>query len=195
VQTSPSTEDKKPRSTLWLGDTFQKEITKWEEFYDDMKAYLTDGVISSRSQANIRKHANTFSLGQDQRLYYTKTLRGSEAKLKLPVVRSYEERMQVCKAIHVNTGDNYIHHRRDTMLELLGQQYYWKGQRRDVCQCIASCEICSLGLGGKRRSKPPSQKRDIRPPQKLLKVGNSLIPFTSIRTTPHPPSSPSSSSV
>ena len=140
VQTSPSTEDKKPRSTLWLGDTFQKEITKWEEFYDDMKAYLTDGVISSRSQANIRKHANTFSLGQDQRLYYTKTLRGSEAKLKLPVVRSYEERMQVCKAIHVNTGDNYIHHRRDTMLELLGQQYYWKGQRRDVCQCVSSYE-------------------------------------------------------
>ena len=24
------------------------------------------------------------------------------------------------------------------MLELLGQQYYWKGQRRDVCQCVST---------------------------------------------------------
>ena len=138
LQSSPSTEGKKrSRSTPWLEESFQKEVTKWEEFYDDVKTYLTDGTTSSRNQGNILKHAGNFSLGPDQGLYYTKTLRGSSAKLKLPVVRSYEERMQVCKTIHLNTGDEYIHHRRDAMLELLGQQYYWKGQRRDVCQCVS----------------------------------------------------------
>lgn len=51
--------------------------------------------------------------------------------------------------------------------------------------------MCSLGLGAKRRAKPPGQKRDIRPPQKLLRVGTSLLPFTSISTTTDPPAVPS----
>lgn len=124
-------------SVQWRPDSFQKEIDKWKEFYDDMKTYLSDGTLPLRSQTNILKQAEAYSLGPNNRLYYTKTLRDSPGTLKLPVVRSYEERMQVCKAIHLNTGEENIHYRRDTMLELLGQQYYWKGQRRDVCQCVS----------------------------------------------------------
>ena len=52
--------------------------------------------------------------------------------------------------------------------------------------------MCSLGLGAKRRAKPPSQRRDIRPPQKLLRVGSSLLPFTSVSTAPNPPAVPHS---
>ena len=44
--------------------------------------------------------------------------------------------------------------------------------------------MCSLGLGGKRRAKPPGQKRDVRPQQKLLKV----------TAATNPPASSSSSS-
>lgn len=102
-----------------------------------MRAYLSDGTLPLRSHSNILKQAETFFLGPNGRLYYKKTLRDSAVTLKLPVVRSYEERMQVCKTIHLSTGEENIHHRRDTMLELLGQQYYWKGQRRDVCQCVS----------------------------------------------------------
>ena len=119
-------------------ESFQKEIDKWEEFYDDMKAYLTDGVLLPRNQSIILKQADTFFVGPDNVLYYRKTVQGCAMTLKLPVIRSYKERMQVCRAIHLSTGEECIHHRRDTMLELLGQQYYWKGQRRDVCQCVSS---------------------------------------------------------
>ena len=41
---------------------------------------------------------------------------------------------------------------------------------------IAACDICSSGLGAKRRSKPPGQLRDVRSPAKLLKLSTS--PFT-----------------
>lgn len=44
------------------------------------------------------------------------------------------------------------------------------------CVQIASCDICSSGLGAKRRSKPPGQLRDVRSPAKLLKLSTS--PFT-----------------
>lgn len=141
VSTKSVHEENKILSTnvQWRGDSFQKEIDKWKEFYDDMKTYLSDGTLPLRNQTNILKQAETFSLGPNGHLYYTKTLKDSPVTLKLPVVRSYEERMQVCKAIHLSTGEDNIHHRRDTMLELLGQQYYWKGQRRDVCQCVSLC--------------------------------------------------------
>ena len=118
-------------------DTFQREIGKWEEFYDDMRAYLVDGSLPPKGQANILKQAEAFSLGPNSSLCYTKLLRDGIMQLKLPVVRNYEDRVRVCKAIHLNTGEEFIHHRRDTMLELLGQQFYWKGQRRDVCQCVS----------------------------------------------------------
>ena len=55
--------------------------------------------------------------------------------------------------------------------------------------------MCSLGLGAKRRAKPPGQKRDIRPSQKFLRVGTALIPFTRVSaplTLPTSPPSPSS---
>ena len=125
------------KADKWGEESFQKEIDKWEEFYDDMKAYLTDDTVPTKSQSNIVKHSTSFSLGPDNTLYHRKLLRDSPAILQLPVVRSYEERMQVCRTIHLSTGEEGIHHRRDTMLELLGQQYYWKGQRRDVCQCVS----------------------------------------------------------
>ena len=118
-------------------ESFQKEIDKWEEFYDDMHTYLTDGTLNPRNRAVVQKQADTFFLDSDGKMFFTKTLRDRGMTLKLPVVRSYEDRMEVCRSIHLSTGDECIHNRRDTMLELLGQQYYWKGQRRDVCQCVS----------------------------------------------------------
>ena len=44
---------------------------------------------------------------------------------------------------------------------------------------IATCERCSRGLGGKRRSKPPAQKRDVRTPKKLLKLSTPPLTATS----------------
>ena len=139
LQATVSTKKRKraSRNVQWNEDSFQKEIHKWEEFYDDMKAYLVDGRLPRRNQSSILKQAQAFFLGSNSRLYYTKTLKDGAVTLKLPVVRSYEERMRVCNTIHLSTGEECIHHRRDTMLELLGQQYYWKGQRRDVCQCVS----------------------------------------------------------
>ena len=128
---------KKRRGRHTQDDSFQREVEKWEEFYDDMKSYLTDGTLSPRSQATVLKQADLFVLESNGVLYYIKPLRECTAMLKLPVVRTYKERMQVCRNIHLSTGDKTIHNRRDTMLELLGQQYYWKGQRRDVCQCVS----------------------------------------------------------
>lgn len=140
-KTEGTKEEKKQRGRRGDGDSFQKEIEKWEEFYDDMKSYLTDGTLSPRSQANVLKQADSFLLNSDGALYYIKTLRDSTETLMLPVIQTYEERMQVCRSIHLSTGDNSIHNRRDTMLDLLGQQYYWKGQRRDVCQCVSWLHI------------------------------------------------------
>lgn len=57
---------------------------------------------------------------------------------KVLVIRNYEDRLRIVKDIHVNTGDEARHHRRDKMLELVGQQYYWKGQRRDICECVSN---------------------------------------------------------
>lgn len=59
---------------------------------------------------------------------------------------------------------------------------------------IASCEVCSLGLGGKRRSKPPSQKRDVRPPQKLQKLTTCLTMSGSLVTSTPPSTTVSTSS-
>ena len=56
--------------------------------------------------------------------------------LQVLVIRNYEDRLRIVKDIHLNTGDETRHHRRDKMLELVGQQYYWKGQRRDICECV-----------------------------------------------------------
>lgn len=120
-------------------DTFQREVDKWEEFYDGMKAYLTDGNLPARNSAQIMKQADVYSLGTDGNLYYKKILRGGAVQLTLLVIRNYEDRLRICKDIHLNTGEESIHHRRDPMLELLGQQYYWKGQRRDVCECVSYC--------------------------------------------------------
>ena len=137
-ETSNNDKEKKPRGRRSGGaDSFQKEIQKWEEFHDDMKTYLTDGALTPRSQANVLKQADSFFLSPDGVLHYKKTVRDGAEVLSLPVVRSYEERMQVCRSIHLSTGEECIHHRRDTMLDILGQQYYWKGQRRDVCQCVS----------------------------------------------------------
>ena len=54
------------------------------------------------------------------------------------------------------------------------------------CQ-IASCEVCAVGLGGKRRAKPPSQKRDVRPsPQKLLRLATSPLSVPTSAPLPVP---------
>lgn len=118
-------------------DTFQREIDKWEEFYDDMKARLTDGSLPAKSQNSFLKQAALFFLGADGNLYYKKSCKNGALQLTLRVVRSYEERLRICKDIHLNTGYENVHHRRDTMMDLVGQQYYWKGQRRDICECVS----------------------------------------------------------
>ncbi len=62
------------------------------------------------------------------------------------MIRNYEDRLRIVKDIHVNTGDEIRHHRRDRMLELVGQQYYWKGQRRDICECVSTAVCIELPM-------------------------------------------------
>lgn len=112
-------------------EKFQAEINKWEEFYDQIQQHLAAGS----SNRGVPKSACNFSMGQDGGMYYCKSLKdGGHVYLK--VVRDYADRVRICKDIHLDTGDVTLHHRRDKMLEVLGQMYYWKGQRRDVCQCV-----------------------------------------------------------
>lgn len=112
-------------------EKFQVEITKWEEFYDQIQQHLSAGS----SNRGVPKSACNFSIGQDGSMFYCKPMKdGSHVYLK--VVRDYADRVRICKDIHLDTGDVTLHHRRDKMLEVLGQMYYWKGQRRDVCQCV-----------------------------------------------------------
>ena len=121
---------------LTSDDNFQKEIDKWEEFYDGMKTYLSTGKLPDKSTSQITRQADSFAIDNDGNLYHKKSAREGTT-ITLMVVRNYEDRQRICKDIHLNTGDDSIHHRRDPMLELLGQQYYWKGQRRDVCECVS----------------------------------------------------------
>ena len=129
-------------------DTVQQEIDKWVEFYDEVKAYLQHGTVLLRATKNLQKAAENFTIGSDGNLYRLKPGgKDSTAILKIPVIRNYEDRLRIVKDIHVNTGRVGIHHRRDRMLGLIGQQYYWKGQRRDICECVRNaCVINSITL-------------------------------------------------
>lgn len=117
-------------------EKFQAEISKWEEFYDQIHHHLSD-QSSAPGERTVPKSVSNykFSISQDGIIYYCKVMKdGSTMYLK--VVRDYSDRVRICKEIHHDTGDVTLHHRRDKMLELLGQRYFWKGQRRDVCQCV-----------------------------------------------------------
>ena len=114
-------------------EKFQAEIKKWEEFYDQIQQYLS--VQRDPSNKSVPKSASNFSIGQDGCMYFCKTIKDG-SRIYLKVVRDYSDRVRICKEIHHDTGDITLHHRRDKMLELLGQIYYWKGQRRDVCRCV-----------------------------------------------------------
>lgn len=115
---------------------FQAEINKWEEYYDQVHTRLAaQGSSKNASDRISSKSTSNFSIGQDGHMYYTKMTKGGEV-LYLRVIRDYAERVRVCREIHLDTGDVTLHNRRDRMLELVGQMYFWKGQRRDVCQCV-----------------------------------------------------------
>lgn len=115
-------------------EKFQAEISKWEEYYDQVLHSLSSQNSSGR---NVPKSASHFSLSQDGQMYYAKVLKDGTV-LYLKVIRDYAERVRLCREIHLDTGDITLHNRRDRMLELVGQMYFWKGQRRDVCQCVSS---------------------------------------------------------
>ena len=177
-------------------EKFQAEIIKWEELYDQIHHRLTNKANNASKEKHLPKSASNFSMSQDGELFYSKLMKDGSV-LYLKVIRDYTDRVRICREIHLDTDDVTLHHRRDKMLEILGQMYFWKGQRRDVCQCvskshnstcckrqsffilpsqIASCAVCSAGLGAKRKAKPPGQKRDIPrsgpdPPKKKVRVG------------------------
>ena len=207
-------------------DPVEKDIHKWEDYYDQMKSYLQSTPVEhSKLHRRFSKPSEHFNLEEDGNLYYKKAAKDGASVSKLLVIRSYEDRLRICKAIHLNTGEDGIHFRRDPMLSIVGQNYYWKGQRRDVCECvsyvlvaeallqclymyvhsyhvhescvdficiqIALCEVCSAGLGAKRKSRPPRQSRDVRPPSKLLRLAGSTVaasvvnePFSAILPPP-----------
>lgn len=124
-------------------EKFQAEITKWEENYDQIQRCLS----SNTAEKSMPKSMALFSISQDGSLYYTKSMKdGSFAYLK--VVREYVERVRICREIHLDTGEATLHNRRDRMLEVLGQTYFWKGQRRDVCQCVGEKDSHRVGGGG-----------------------------------------------
>lgn len=122
-------------------DTIQIEIDRWEECYDHVKDYLMHGTSPKK---NMYKFVHNFLIGSDGQLYWNKVSKDGATCTKLLVIRSYEDRLRICKDIHVNTGEEGRHHRRDKMLEIVGKQYYWKGQRRDICECVslACCKWC-----------------------------------------------------
>jgi hypothetical protein len=134
------------------GEKFQAEINKWEEFYDQIHQHLS--TQSSTPNRSLPKSASNFSLGQDGAMYFCKTVKDG-SHVYLSVVRDYAERVRICKEIHHDTGDVTLHHRRDKMLELLGQMYYWKGQRRDVCRCVSGTTV---SLGDNDIHCPPTAK-------------------------------------
>ena len=113
---------------------FQAEISKWEEYYDQLHHHLSNKTNTSKDK-HFPKSATNFSISQDGKLFYAKLMKDGTV-LYLKVIRDYDERVRICREIHLDTNDITLHHRRDKMLELLGQAYFWKGQRRDVCQCV-----------------------------------------------------------
>ena len=123
------------------GDTIQADITRWEAFYDQIYEYLQHKTLPKRNANGIQKSAASYGLGSDGKLYYSKLSKDSSGVSTVLVVRNYEERLRICKEIHVSTGNEKYHNRRDKMLELIGKQYFWKGQRRDVCECVSCCLI------------------------------------------------------
>ena len=119
-------------------DPVEKDIHKWEDYYDQMKSYLQSTPVEhSKLHRRFSKPSEHFSLEEDGNLYYKKAAKDGTSVSKLLVIRSYEDRLRICKAIHLNTGEDGIHFRRDPMLSIVGQHYYWKGQRRDVCECVS----------------------------------------------------------
>ena len=117
-------------------DTIQMEIDRWEEYYDHIKHYLVHGSLQKNSKS-VQKSVHNYLIGSDGQLYRNKTSKDGVTCTKVLVIRSYEDRLRICKDIHVNTGEEGRHHRRDKMLEIIGRQYYWKGQRRDICECVS----------------------------------------------------------
>lgn len=130
---SSSAADEEQFSLSTNTEKFQAEIKKWEEFYDQILQYLT--VQRDPANKNVPKSASNFSISQDGCMYFCKTIKDG-SRIYLKVIRDYSDRVRICREIHHDTGDITLHHRRDKMLELLGQMYYWKGQRRDVCRCV-----------------------------------------------------------
>ena len=119
---------------------FQSEVKRWEEFYDQMHSYLNQNTSinsSHRIPKNISKAAPNFSMGQDGTMFYSKLNKDRTGVIRIVVIRNYAERIEICKNIHVDTGNVSLHNRRDKMLEMVGCKYYWKGQRRDICQCVS----------------------------------------------------------
>ena len=117
-------------------DTIQMEIDRWEEYYDHIKHYLVHGSLQKNSKS-VQKSIHNYLIGSDGQLYRNKISKDGVTCTKVLVIRSYEDRLRICKDIHVNTGEEGRHHRRDKMLEIIGRQYYWKGQRRDICECVS----------------------------------------------------------
>lgn len=115
-------------------EKFENDIAKWEEYYDQIHRHLSSKSGTSKER-QFPKSASNFSLGQDGDLFYSKMTKDGTV-LYLKVIRDYADRVRICREIHLDTDDVTLHHRRDRMLELLGQMYFWKGQRRDVCQCV-----------------------------------------------------------
>ena len=134
-------------------DTIQMEIDRWEEYYDHIKHYLVHGSLQKNSKS-VQKSVHNYLMGSDGQLYRNKISKDGVTCTKVLVIRSYEDRLRICKDIHVNTGEEGRHHRRDKMLEIIGRQYYWKGQRRDICECVSllmsmlfrKCSVITLAV-------------------------------------------------
>ena len=103
-------------------------IQKWEEYYDSLRKSLTGAEGYSRKIEH-------YTMGSDGNIYRWKKLKDG-TEVKRLVVRNYEERLKIVWSVHLNTGKETVHYRRDKMLEILGRHYFWWGQRRDCCECV-----------------------------------------------------------
>ncbi|GAU87754.1 hypothetical protein RvY_00556 [Ramazzottius varieornatus] len=87
---------------------------------------------NTNAKRNLRKRCNDFQLDEDGVLLY-KTKKG----ILIPCVEDRARRMNIIWEAHI-----VDHRRRDGLLGIIRDKYYWKGMFQDVNKVLDTCEVC-----------------------------------------------------
>ncbi|XP_055334395.1 uncharacterized protein LOC129585654 [Paramacrobiotus metropolitanus] len=93
------------------------------------------------AKRNLRKRCKDFELDSDGTLLYK-----TKNDYHLICVEDRAQRMNLIWESHV-----VDHKRRDGLLAVLKEKYYWKGMFQDVNKVLDSCEVCAGHRDGKAR--------------------------------------------